>query len=84
MEDEVAVAAQHAQPAAVAAARAIVLPLPKAASPRLALLKHQRSCPNFLTVTALHALVTKTFLRLAGTVADMPECGVRVLMPRAS
>ena len=38
MEDEVAVAAQHAQPAAVAAARAIVLPLPKAASPRLALL----------------------------------------------
>jgi hypothetical protein len=32
MEDEVAVAAQHAQPAAVAAARAIVLPLPKAAS----------------------------------------------------
>ena len=37
-----------------------------------------------MTVTALHALVTKTFLRLAGTVADMPECGVRVLMPRAS
>ena len=63
MEDEVAVAAQHAQPAAVAAARAIVLALPKAASPRL---------------------VTKTFLRLAGTVADMPECGVRILMPRAS